>query len=451
MAKSVVVFGMAHSGKSTCIGYMYNKTLEKNPEYSFEAHIAKLRREIPDYDDSRDYGYLVDEFVEDRIRTKSNSGRSKRMHLKPVELGGAKITLIDTPGSQHKAIQRQKGMFYGDVGVFCIEINQLTSDDFYTNKNLYTTFIATLILWSKFNKRIIVALTKMDQCGFQRNTYLKACEIIKQICDMVNVAAIVPISVDVKGRKAHNIYSISDEMLWYKDLSLSEALVYELEKVERTQGDVPLLFYVDRSYLQSRQYTGQSWRIKILQGEIRVGEEIALSPMQVSGSIETITAKVKTLRSDLEKTGGEIINVSSASEGSFVGIDLCEIKGGNRKIGKRDLRALCTSCGFSKKLKYKSSDHFIFKTNFHYWSKFDNGRQMDILWFGRAITFQVVNWKSEMDGIEVTGRLMNKWITMPRLENGEFMVKDIIIRYDHNPNENPFIEAELLDIVEGEE
>lgn len=91
MAKSVVVFGMAHSGKSTCIGYMYNKTLEKNPEYSFEAHIAKLRREIPDYDDSRDYGYLVDEFVEDRIRTKSNSGRSKRMHLKPVELGAPRL------------------------------------------------------------------------------------------------------------------------------------------------------------------------------------------------------------------------------------------------------------------------------------------------------------------------------------------------------------------------
>lgn len=450
MAKNVVVFGMAHSGKSTCIGYMYNKTLEKNPEYNFETHIANIKNEIPNYDDSRDYGYLVDEFVEDRVRTRSNSGTSKRMHLKPVELGNAKITLIDTPGSQHKAIQRQKGMFYGDVGVFCIEINQLTSEDFYSNKNLYTTFIATLILWSKFNKRIIVALTKMDLCGFQEGIYLKACEIIRQICGMVNVAAIVPISIDVKGRKEHNIYSRSSKMRWYKELTFSDILVYELEQIERKQEDVPLLFYVDRSYLQSQQYTGQSWRIKILQGKINVGEEILLSPMQVFGEVETITAKVKSLRSDLEKTGGEIINVSSASEGSFVGLDLCEIKEGNRKISKRNLRALCTSCGFSNKLKYKISDSFSFKTSFQYWGKFDKGRQMDILWFGRAITFQVVECKSVMDGIEVVGKLMNKWITMPQLEDGEFLVKNIIIKYDHNPNQNPFLEAELLDIIEEE-
>ena len=45
MVKNIVVFGMAHSGKSTCIGYMYNRTREKDPNYNFEDYIARLKEE----------------------------------------------------------------------------------------------------------------------------------------------------------------------------------------------------------------------------------------------------------------------------------------------------------------------------------------------------------------------------------------------------------------------
>ena len=71
---------------------------------------------------------------------------------------------------------------------------------------------------------------------------------------------------------------------------------------------------------------------------------------------------------------------------------------------------------------------------------------MDILWFGRAITFQIIERKSVMNGIEVTGKLMNKYISMPISNDGSFIIKDLIIRYDHNRNSDPFIEAELIDI-----
>ena len=51
-----------------------------------------------------------------------------------------------------------------------------------------------------------------------------------------------------------------------------------------------------------------------------------------------------------------------------------------------------------------------------------------------------------MNGIEVTGKLMNKYISMPISNDGSFIIKDLIIRYDHNRNSDPFIEAELIDI-----
>lgn len=446
MSKSIVVFGMAHAGKSTCIGYMYNRTKEKEPNYDFEKYINNLKLELSEYDSSRDYGYLVDEFNEERIKTRSKSGTSKKIHLKPIELGEARITVIDTPGSEHKSKQRQKGMYYGDIGVFCIEITQIVSEEFFTKKDLFTTFMATLILWSKFKRKTIIALTKMDLCDFDEQVYMKACEIIAQLCEMVNIAAIVPISVNVKERKAHNIYDKSVKMEWYNGDTLSDILVRELKDLDKTENNLPLLFYVDRSYLKSKQYTGQSWRIKILQGEIREDQEIIISPVLVNGKVETITAKVKSIRADLEKTGDNIIKISSASEGSFVGIDLYEIHVANRRVNKTNIKTLGTSCGFTPNLSYKMSDTFVFKTSFIELEKLNVKRQMDILWFGRAITFQIIERKSVMNGIEVTGKLMNKYISMPISNDGSFIIKDLIIRYDHNRNSDPFIEAELIDI-----
>jgi len=426
---------------------MYNKTKEKDPNYDFEKYVNKLKCELSEYDSSRDYGYLVDEVIEERIKTKAKTGSSKKIHLKPIELGEMKITVIDTPGSEHKTTQRQKGMYYGDVGVFCIEINQLISEDFFTKRNLFTTFMATLVLWSKFNRRTIIALTKMDLCNYQEEDYLKAYVIINQLCDMINVAAIIPISIDVKGRKAHNIYHKSLQMPWYKGKTLEKALMEEIEENSYKRDACPLLFYVDRSHLKSKQYTGQSWRVKILQGDISINQEIMISPVLINNEIGTIRAKVKSIRSDLEKTGNSIINVDCASEGSFVGIDLYDIRLGNRKINKDSIKTVCTSCGFASNIKYKISDTFIFRTSFKNIEKFKLKRQMDVLWFGRAITFQIFNREIVMNGVEVTAKIMNKWITMPMI-NDEFLIKDLIIRYDHNCNMDPFIEAELIDICD---
>ncbi len=173
-----------------------------------------------------------------------------------------------------------------------------------------------------------------------------------------------------------------------------------------------------------------------------------MSPVLVNRDAGTIKAKVKSIRSDLEKTENTVINVENASEGSFVGIDLYDIRLGNRKISKDSLRTVCTSCGFASDLKYKMSDTFIFRSNFENFEKFSLKRQMDLLWFGRAITFQVISRSSVMNGVEVMAKVMNKWITMPITENGEFLIKDLIIRYDHNPNRNPYLEAELIDIYD---
>lgn len=444
---NIVVFGMAHSGKSTCIGYMLCKTKEKNEGFDFERYVEKLRIDTPEYDDSRDYGYLVDEFLEERIRTRSHTGTSKQMHLKTVEINGVNVKIIDTPGGEHRAKERQRGMYYGDIGIFCIEIRQLTSEDLFMKKDLLTTFMTTMVLWEKFNRRTIVALTKMDECDFDEQTYLKGREIIKQLCERINISAIIPISINVRGRTSHNIYSKSEDMAWYKGETLESAISREVEQKNIEPDTTPLLFYIDKSYKKTRLHTGQSWRIKILQGNIYLNQEIYLSPVRVNNEIGTVKAKIKSIRGDLEKE--KIINnMEMALPGSFVGIDLTDIRMGNRNVRKGDLTTLKTSCGFSANLQCKTSDIFTFRTRFMNLDKCNINRQMNMLWFGRPITFQVIQRESTTFGIEVTAKGMGWSVTMPFDKENGFLIKDLIIQYDTNPSMDPFIEAELIDIID---
>ena len=448
MDMNITVFGMAHSGKSTCIGYLYNKELEKNPEYDFEKQVMKNKEFIPEYDDSRDYGYLVDEFNEDWIKTHSQSGTTKRLHYKKIEIDGMFITVIDTPGSEHKNVQRQKGMYYGDIGVFCIEIGQLLSDDLFSNRNFKAFFMATLLLWSKYHGSTIVAITKMDLCEYDEESYLMGCEIIKQLCsDDISISDIVPISIDVKGRKSHNIDSASEKMNWYNGKTLVEAIKSEIEAKSHICDEKPLLFYIDRMHLQTT-HSGRSWRIKIIQGRIKQGEQVVIAPVRINGEISSVTARIKNIRLDLEKSvvGEQVVdNILSTS---FAGINLQDIKSGSRKLTKDDFETIYTSCGFSSKSAFKCSNKIIFKIGFQKFERVKEGRQMSLLWFGRAAQIQIITKRRVIDGALVTAEFLNRSVAMPLDSNGKFLIKHMIIRYDSNMNEDPFLDAELIDIVE---
>lgn len=448
MAESIVVFGMAHCGKSTCIGYMHNKMREKDSSYSFEKFVDDLRNNLREYDSSRDYGYLVDVYKEERNKQRAKSGTSKIMHISPIEIDGFRVMILDTPGSEHKSIQRQKGMYYGDIGIFCIEINQLISDEFFTKKSMFSTFMSTLMLWSKFKRKTIVALTKMDLCDYSEEAYRTACAMIQQLCEMINIVAIIPISINVKERLSHNIDSISIKMPWYQGGTLEEALEQELKHYPKEINKNTVLFLVDRTHSVSKQYTGKSWRIKILQGTLEVGQKVILTPVSINGITTSIKARIKTIRADLVKTGEKPVYIDYASEGSLVGIDLTDIKLNNHGIKKSIVKTITSSCGFSPDYKFKTSDMFIFKPKYEYIDKCTLGRKMQILWFGKTISFQIIERKSTINGIEIRGKLEKGMISMPVSEDNVFIINDLIIRYDNNMNTNPYLDAKLVDICE---
>lgn len=450
MDKNVTFYGMAHSGKSTCIGFMYSKTREKDKDYNFERLVRRMRSDIPEYDESRDYGYLVDEFKNERKKMKTGkTGTSKQIHFKHIEIGGSEYTAIDTPGSAHKRCQRQKGIFYGDIGVFCIEINQLISDDLFAKKDLYAAFIASLILWTKYHGSTIVALTKMDTCGFDEDAYLMGCEVIHQLCGSnIKVSDIVPIAVEVRERRGHNIERKSERMPWYKGNTLEEVIKKACNNKNTQKHDNPLLFYVDGTH-ERTSHNGRIWRVKVLQGNLQIGDEVAMAPVRIGSVPETITARIKSIRMDFVEAQEGKLGAESVSAGTFVGLDLKDIRCGARKLNKEDFEVLNTTCGYSSCRRSLCSDRLIFKVGFLMNEKFTERRQMGLLWFGREVPFRIISREKIKTGVLVTAQLLNRHLAMPLNEDSSYMMNRLIIRYDNNgyENENPYIDAELIKLI----
>ena len=58
MSTNIVIFGLAHSGKSTFSGYLW---LSANKDFHMEKFIRRIKLKAgQDFDPSRYYGYLVD-------------------------------------------------------------------------------------------------------------------------------------------------------------------------------------------------------------------------------------------------------------------------------------------------------------------------------------------------------------------------------------------------------
>ena len=72
------------------------------------------------------------------------------------------------------------------MGAFRWSLNSY--DDFYTPGKHYSLMLSSLMLWMAFKKKkIIVALTKADLCGFCFDDYNKAKERIFRLCADVSI------------------------------------------------------------------------------------------------------------------------------------------------------------------------------------------------------------------------------------------------------------------------
>lgn len=444
---NIVVFGKAQSGKSTLLGYLY---AQLNPNFNITEFERKTRFDLAsDYEPSYLYAYIMDD---SRYERKVRKG-TRNIHIRKCNFNdGLQITVIDTPGVEHHEKPKQKGVFLGDIGIFCIELKDVLSNDFLGSVHENVSIMSTLLLWANLgHKRIIVALTKCDECDYSESDYNSACERVHALCVKSNISEVitVPIAVLVSEKRGMNIVDKSEEFSWYKNETLFKTLDNERKLVDKSNAG-RLLFCVHNQIDRPTSNSGKVWVIKIIQGQISVGDEIILTPvLSKEKAFLSIKATVKKIREDVHEFDDKK-SPQTANAGEIVGIDLKNIymvKGD--KLEKKDFDTIYTTCGFKAEAKFDISDMFVFSVAKEYQNIFTVRRQFSLMWFGRGISFWVYDTPIlNNNQLLVTGKLFSRKLALPNDSTEGYAFSKLIIKDGNGAQSNPYYEGKLIQIGE---
>lgn len=445
---NIVVFGKAQSGKSTLLGYLLSR---HNPDFNLDDFEEKTKLSLgKDYEPSYLYSYIMDDSKYERIVKKG----TRTIHVRKFSFdSNIHVTVIDTPGVEHHVRPKQKAAFLGDIGIFCLELKDVISENFMSSSKENALIISTLLLWSNLGHRgIIVALTKCDECNYSEMDYLLARKRVNLLCGNTNInnVTIIPISILVSQKRGLNIIEKSEEFSWYKKNTLRDELTKKIE-VLPSRKDNNLLFSVHSQIDKPSSQAGKVWMIKVIQGEISKDEEIIISPVLTKDKkFVAVRAKVKNIRYDLHE-GERSKSIDSAIAGDIVGIDIKSIYCGNERLDKKCFDTLYTTCGFESKVKYKTSDMFVFSIDSKHASHFTQNREFSLMWFGRGITFSVTG-STMIDEYHfyVLAKVKSRKLTLPIHSDGRYYFKRLIIKDENDKLENPYYEGVLIQIGEDE-
>lgn len=486
MKNKVVFFGEADYGKTTLIGYMLSKAenldmdrverrvqerlgtnydegllysslinenylqsntveetntfdLSEYPDAVEGSKIVKDTEEETILEITRISGKKVE--VTDIVHTKGliNRLNTRARGVRNISLLGVSIVAVDTPGHVLFLRERETGMSLGDVGVFCLAIDKVLSDDFSEVLFRYTD------LWHTYhvNRKFIYLLTMCDLCNYREEDYITACNKIRQFCKFVNVehneeafgtsfvyttqeedaAAIIPVAVEFKERNGVNILELSEKTPWYHGPTLIEAIRARIDELHIEMSMlIPqnMLVSVDKEIGKTRTNVGKVWRVAVRNGSIEVNDKIKLCGVSIEGiqGIYDVEAEVKSIHAEYHPSEG-IREVKLANKDELVSINLrnCYVNG--RRIDKGDIKVNKETVIYSASEQTVKMNQFYIRL-----PQIDTaiellqvGQDIVLLWFGKRLTAKIIGFPEEIDGIIV--RLM-EGVSLSIPENFKF-------------------------------
>jgi len=444
MTSNTVFFGPAHVGKSTLAGYLVAKY---HPDIDIGRENEKVKREIGDiYDPSLKYAYLVDRHLDERMRwPKSNKGKlgnTRYMSIDRVVINKREVALIDIPGAEHQKRERIKGMYFGEVGVFMIEIKKLLSGRLLSanNRDVIEDFLSPLFAWLSLGKRkvnLIIIASKMDEVNCSEKEYQLATSVIKDVCykkKALKSLHIIPISIDVKTGREHNVFSKSRKMPWYKGDVFVDALdsVYQnMPKASSLENSIGVV------YKRTDKENGIMLDVKNLQGILSEGDVIKVGPVLFQNrKFACITAKIK----NIHLKGGD--RVAEVDSGSIVSLNVGSLYMDSRHCQRNDFDFLKTTCITEPSAKMHMGNIIRFQVSPENLDSFGILETITVVWFGRLIPVKVIHTSEDEGSGYVTVEIINLYVALPINKKGHYLYRNFLL----NKNSTVFIHCEVVDI-----
>lgn len=430
---NIVFFGQADAGKSTLAGYIIS---QYDKDFRLSKFLESMKKANPECDLRLAFSSIINTNKDEVGDSQHLNSRS--LHLRKIELPFDNVTIIDTPGSENYRKQRERGMYYGDVGIFFMEIKNILEHKYKVDT------IAPIALWSKLNKRMVFILSKFDFVDYSEAAYIKALDELKTTCNFFGFngeVTVIPTAIEVNKLRelnneqldsadlGENICSKSDKMPWFDGLSVVDTISEEIKRIDKEISDEHLMFCITDQVNRPNSKAGKVWNIKILSGLLKTGQEIYLAPVKdENNQLRVLKATVKQLRSDISRFDPKE-EISVARKGGIYGIDLKNCYFDKRHTSKGEFDAVSSSCGFDASSNYEMSDKIVIETNADELNHFNTGKEMRFIWFGRSLQFIIKDKFIRENKMYVFGQLKNVQIAMP-MNDGDKICEPVLLKGD---------------------
>ena len=427
MLKNIVVFGPAHAGKSTLVGYLIAKLMMSDKQVNDIFEDIKMLMGS-EYDETESYAYLVDKHKDERFfhlkPSSGDHGHSLYMHFEQLNIGNKKIHIIDTPGAEHRSRDRQKGLFYGDIGLFMIDVADLSESLLESQKwERVKRFLLPLFSsrdFTKGNKRLVVILSKMDTREYSSALFNAAKKRVYQLLGD-NTIDVIPIAIDVLNRNDNNVISVSEKMPWFKDKTLFERLSGIIESKEYVEP-ASMLLPVGRVY--DKKWLGLIAEGKLLSGYVKKQQQVKILPVFIQnksyGVLYATTGSLRMSKGD---------DIDEATPGDIISVRLQDLRINDRRCEKSDIEIIesttiveyNTRIAYGRILKFQINDRNPLQLNV-----LDNIR---ILWFGKQLSSRIIYFNIDNEQSYINLEVDNGPVAIP-LQcgiEGELLCHDFLL------------------------
>jgi elongation factor 1-alpha len=271
---NIVVTGHVDNGKSTTVGHLL-VDLGAIDQRTIDAYAKES--EATGKGDTFKYAWVMDSIKDERER-----GITIDLAFQKFETAKYFFTLIDAPGHKDFIKNMITGASEADAAILVISVKPGETEASIEpgGQGREHAFLAKTLGVGQ----IVVALNKMDDVGYQEARYKEVKDHVEKMLKSVGFNTAKVNFVPVSGWKGDNLVKKSDNMPWYKGVTLAEALD-AFEPPEKPIGK-PLRVPIQDVYTITGVGTVPVGRVET--GKMRPNDKVVVMPSGAVGEIKTI-------------------------------------------------------------------------------------------------------------------------------------------------------------------
>ncbi|PSP68758.1 translation elongation factor EF-1 subunit alpha [Halobacteriales archaeon QH_8_67_27] len=264
--QNLAIIGHVDHGKSTLVGRLLYET-GSVPEHVIEQHKEEAEEKGKG---GFEFAYVMDNLAEERER-----GVTIDIAHQEFDTDEYFFTIVDCPGHRDFVKNMITGASQADNAVLVV-----AADDGVQPQTQEHVFLARTLGIGE----MIVAINKMDLADYEEGRYHEVVDEVEDLLTQVRFDTENAKFIPVSAFEGDNVAERSDNMDWYDDEILLEALNQLPEPEPPT--DAPLRLPIQDVYTISGIGTVPVGRVET--GMLNTGDNVSFQPSDVGGEVKTI-------------------------------------------------------------------------------------------------------------------------------------------------------------------